>query len=161
MDVTEQVASIFCVLSFFIFHCFGGGLSRSGAYVLFPRRKSTKRALKGRGCFDSPSPLKKPHTRNDIFKGLRPSPERLPPKCCPQVPRRTTKQLWYSAATAYRSVSLAVRGAAAEAGQAGSASVPQLPKVCGFRRSTARAFASNTGGRGVPGTFWSLFGVKK
>ena len=40
--------------------------------VLFPCRKSTKRAQKGRGSFESPSPLLNPHSLNDQRGGRVP-----------------------------------------------------------------------------------------
>ena len=43
------------------------GLSPTGYF--FRGEKVSKTPLKGRGCFDSPSPPENPHTRNDILEG--------------------------------------------------------------------------------------------
>ena len=120
-------------------------------FILCPfllAQKGAKKALKGRGCFDSPSPLKKPHTRNDILEGgSAPSAEGLPPVGAALKLPPHHELLCYSAATTNSSVCIGVRGkvngreADREGGlgqptgaltRDGSDTVPQLLKGCLF-----------------------------
>ena len=48
--------------------------------------KVPKRAFKGGGCSDSPSPLKNPSTHNGFSRGLRPLAKEATPPCTPRVP---------------------------------------------------------------------------
>ena len=113
--------------------------------VLFPRRKSTKSALKGRGCFDSPSPPENPYTHNDILEGgsaLAQATLSWPSANSPCLGREPTPRSAalqslphhelpsYSAATINKSVCIAVRGPIGEVAGDGSDFVPHIPKGC-------------------------------